>query len=197
VRLRRNRMERLCVCPRCDMASGRRVGMRAADCLTCCRTCSRTRCLTCARGVPALAIRRRCAASRECLRLGCGHHSRPAMGHCRQLRSICARGVPELVLRSRRRIVAATSCRKLRSGWPSRRTAPAAIEADPIHAAAAGDSAAVHVVNNRAIDVTDGAVVVKRTMIPIPAVVAETRIPEPVVDSSIESNRQAPISFVP
>jgi hypothetical protein len=111
--------------------------------------------------------------------------------------AIRARGIPELVLRGRRRIVPATSCRKLCSGWPSRRTATAAVEADAIHATSAGYSAAVHVVNNRAIDVRDGAVVVKRSVIPIPAVVAETRITEPVVDSSIESNGKAPISFVP
>jgi hypothetical protein len=122
-----------------------------------------------------------------------------AAGTCtrRQLRAIGARCVPELVLRGRRRIVPATSCRKLCSRRPSRRTATAAVEADTIYTAVAGDSAAVHVVNNRAIDVSDGAVVVKRSMIPIPAVVAETGITEPVIDSSIESNRQAPIPFVP
>jgi hypothetical protein len=119
------------------------------------------------------------------------------MGRCRQLRAIGARGVPELVLRGRWRIVPATSCRELRSGGPSRRAATSAVEADAIHAAVAGHSAAVYVVNSRAIDVSDGAVVVKRTMIPIPAIVAEARITEPVVDSSIESHRQAPIPFVP
>ena len=119
------------------------------------------------------------------------------MGRRRQLRAIGAGGGSELGLRGGRRIVPATSCRKLRSGWPSRRTATAAVEADAIHATIAGYGAAIHVVDNRAIEVTDGAVVVKRAMIPISAVVAEACIAEPVVDSSVESNRQAPIPCVP
>ena len=183
-------------------AATRGVARRSSSRATCLRIAVRRcgmwgRSTMSRRSISGAVVRlRRNSMDRLCVRACCGPRGRRSLQSI-PVFAIRARGVPELVLRGGWRIVPTTSCRKLRGGWPSRRTATAAVEADAIHATSAGYSAAVHVVNNRAIDVRDGAVVVKRSVIPIPAVVAETRITEPVVDSSIESNGKAPISFVP
>ncbi len=206
-------MTYFCVCSRCLSGGWRALGRHARGGMVHCPPARMSAACrpTCSAGAiprpPSLSIRTSMILRRPVTpRYGMAWE-RPGLGRCRDrwpamihrcpLSGIAAGGAPELRLGGRGTTVPPASCRKFGGGWPRSRPAISAVKAHTVRRAAAQYRLAIHVVNDVSIHVVDDAVVVKRSMIPIPASVSDAGIAETVVDAAVKSDLRTPIAFMP
>src|SRR5580693_1001393 len=119
------------------------------------------------------------------------------MIHRRQLIAIRAGTLPHLALGSREPSMPLATRHRFRTRWTRGSAAVSAVEAYSVRATARDHPLVVHIANHASVHIIHRAVVVERSVIPIPARVSHARVAEAVVDAAIESDMRTPIAFMP